>query len=63
MKQAKSGKIKWPKTYSVKRLKQMDRKAVLRYARDLHDAYAEKYRRSMEWDLYWAEFYRKLLKK
>jgi hypothetical protein len=63
MKQPQSGPIKWPKTRSIARMKKMDRKALLRYARDLHDAHAENYRRKMEWDVFWAEFYRQLLKR
>lgn len=63
MKQPKEVPILWPKIRSAPALKRMSTRALLAYARDIHNAHAENYRRSMEWDLFWAEFYRELLRR
>lgn len=55
-------RIRWPKTKSKEQLQAMTKRQALRYACRLHVAYAEDHRRRMEWDLYWAEFYRKALR-
>lgn len=55
-------KIKWPKDRSAEQLRKMSLRSQLRYARHIHRASAQRYRRSMEWDLFWAEFYDFLLK-
>lgn len=62
MKQHKTKAIRWPKTKSTLELHRMSERQALTYARDLHAAHAENHRRSMEWDLYWVELYRTLLK-
>lgn len=55
--------IRWPKTKTTTELKLQTRKQALRYALRMHVCWAEVHRRNMEWDLYWAEFYKEEIKR
>lgn len=62
MSKSKQAKIRWPRTKSLDELERMSKEQGLRYALRLHECHAERHRREMEWDLFWAGFYRQLLR-
>jgi hypothetical protein len=60
-KASKAKEIRWPKARTPAEMQRMSTRTLLGYAMRLHIAWAEKHKREMEWDLFWAEFYRHLL--
>lgn len=54
-------RIRWPGPKSRSQLERMSTEQSLRLALRLHVCWAESHRRDMEWDLYWANVYRRLL--
>ena len=53
--------IRWPGHKSRAQLERMSMKQTLTLALHLHVCWAESHRRAMQWDLYWANVYRRLL--
>jgi hypothetical protein len=57
----KEKRIPWPKPRSAAQLRKMTVRQTWALAQKLHECWAEKHRRDMEWDLYWVQAYRDLL--
>jgi hypothetical protein len=53
--------IRWPKRRTPAEMRRMSTRALLGYAMRLHMAWADQHKRDMEWDLFWTEFYKRLL--
>jgi hypothetical protein len=51
-----------PKHKTTKQLKMMTHRQATRYAMNIHLAWADKHKQDMEWDLYWALYYKTMLK-